>query len=143
MEIATRPTAPQGTSLKSLINGFVLTKQTEGKSPRTVEFYAENLKRFLWYTQQKEWPDDIRAITEWDRETPELLLNSHKVNGIEPLFCLISVPKLLSVCILIRIIYIAKWHKSRFFMVKRHNHYMVTMRSITPTITKIDSLLNY
>jgi len=66
MEIATRPTAPQGTYLKSLINGFVLTKQTEGKSPRTVEFYAENLRRFLWYSQQKEWPDDIRAITEWD-----------------------------------------------------------------------------
>lgn len=66
MVISNRPTSPQGTSLKSLIKGFVLTKQTEGKSPRTVEYYAENLNRFLWYTQQKEWPDDIRAITEWD-----------------------------------------------------------------------------
>ena len=66
MVIYTRPTAPPGTSLKSLINGFVLTKQTDGKSPRTVEFYAENLKRFLWYSQRKEWPDDIRLLTEWD-----------------------------------------------------------------------------
>ena len=66
MVIPTRPTVPSGTSLKSLINGFVLTKQTEGKSPRTVEFYAENLKRFLWYSHQKEWPDDIRMLTEWD-----------------------------------------------------------------------------
>jgi site-specific recombinase XerD len=65
MVISTRPIALPGTSLKSLINGFVLTKQTEGKSPRTVEFYAENLKRFLWYARRKEWPDDIRILTEW------------------------------------------------------------------------------
>jgi site-specific recombinase XerD len=54
-----------GTSLKSLVTGFVLTKQTEGKSPRTVEFYSENLKRFLWYAHRQEWPDDIRMLTEW------------------------------------------------------------------------------
>ena len=57
--------SPLGTSLKSLVNGFVLTKQTEGKSPRTVEFYSENLKRFLWYASRQGWPDDIRMITEW------------------------------------------------------------------------------
>jgi site-specific recombinase XerD len=66
MVISTRPTAPPGTSLKSLINGFVLTKQTDGKSPRTVEFYSDNLKRFLWYSLKKQWPDDIRMISEWD-----------------------------------------------------------------------------
>jgi hypothetical protein len=33
--ISTRPTAQPGTSLKSLVKGFVLAKQTEGKSPRT------------------------------------------------------------------------------------------------------------
>jgi hypothetical protein len=66
MVISTRPTAPPGTSLKSLINGFVLTKQTDGKSPRTVEFYADNLKRFLWYSLKQRWPDDIRILTEWD-----------------------------------------------------------------------------
>ena len=66
MVISARLTAQPGTSLRSLVRGFVLTKQTEGKSPRTVEFYSQNLKRFLWYSAKKEWPDDIRLITEWD-----------------------------------------------------------------------------
>ena len=65
MVIALRPEAKPGTSLRSLVSGFVLTKQTEGKSPRTVEFYSENLKRFLWYASREEWPDDIRMLTEW------------------------------------------------------------------------------
>ena len=90
MVISTRPTAPPGTSLKSLINGFVLTKQTDGKSPRTVEFYAENLKRFLWFAQQKTWPDDIRMLTEWNiREFLGYVANETnrwglKGNGAEP-----------------------------------------------------------
>jgi site-specific recombinase XerD len=61
-----RTVATPGTSLKSLVNGFVLTKQTEGKSPRTVEFYSENLKRFLWYASKQNWSDDIRMLTEWN-----------------------------------------------------------------------------
>ena len=65
MVIALHPEVKPGTSLKSLVNGFVLTKQTEGKSPRTVEFYSENLKRFLWYAEKQDWSDDIRIITEW------------------------------------------------------------------------------
>ena len=65
MVIGTRPGVLPGTSLGSLMNGFVLTKQTEGKSSRTVEFYSENLKRFLWYAQKQDWPNDIRMITEW------------------------------------------------------------------------------
>ena len=65
MVILMRPGAPPGTSLKSLVGGFVLTKQTEGKSPRTVEYYRENLKRFLWYASRHDWPDDIRMLTEW------------------------------------------------------------------------------
>jgi site-specific recombinase XerD len=60
-----RPTAPPGTSLTSLVRAFVLTKQTEGKSPKTVEFYRDNLKRFLWFAGQQEWPDDIRLLDEW------------------------------------------------------------------------------
>ena len=66
MVIGTRPGAPTGTSLRSLVNGFVLTKQTEGKSSRTVEFYSENLKRFLWYAEKQDWSDDIRMLTEWN-----------------------------------------------------------------------------
>lgn len=57
--------APVGTSLRSLVQGFVLTKQTEGKSPKTVEYYRGNLKRFLWYSEKQSWPDNIRLLTEW------------------------------------------------------------------------------
>ena len=65
MVVLTRLTTASGTSLTSLVDGFVLTKQTEGKSPRTVEYYRDNLKRFLWYAQRQHWPDDIRFLTEW------------------------------------------------------------------------------
>jgi hypothetical protein len=54
-----------GTSLRSLIGAFVLTKLTEGKSPRTIEFYAENLRRFTWYAENQHWPQDIMGITQW------------------------------------------------------------------------------
>jgi site-specific recombinase XerD len=84
MVISTRPTAPPGTSLKSLIRGFILTKQTDGKSPRTVEFYADNLKRFLWYSLKKQWPDDIRLLTEWDiREFLGYVANETNRWGLE------------------------------------------------------------
>jgi site-specific recombinase XerD len=66
MTASTKLEAPLGTSLKSLIRGFVLTKQTEGKSPRTVEYYRDNLKRFIWYAEKQSWPDDIRLLTEWE-----------------------------------------------------------------------------
>ncbi len=65
MVTALSPEVKPGTSLKSLVNGFVLTKQTDGKSPRTVEFYSENLRRFLWYASKQDWSDDIRMLTEW------------------------------------------------------------------------------
>jgi len=54
-----------GTSLRSLIGAFVLTKLTEGKSPRTIEFYSENLRRFIWYAERENWPQDIHGITQW------------------------------------------------------------------------------
>jgi site-specific recombinase XerD len=71
MVTAIKQVARPGTSLKSLVDGFVLTKQTEGKSPRTVEFYSENLRRFLWYAEKQAWSDDIRFLTEW--QTREFL----------------------------------------------------------------------
>lgn len=52
-------------SLKSLVVGFVLTKRTEGKSPRTVKYYQDNLRRFLWYAGRQGWSDDIRFLTKW------------------------------------------------------------------------------
>jgi site-specific recombinase XerD len=65
MVTALKPQTPLGTSLTSLVKGFVLTKQTEGKSPKTVEYYRGNLRRLLWYGEQQRWPDDIRLLTEW------------------------------------------------------------------------------
>ncbi|MFO7996114.1 MAG: tyrosine-type recombinase/integrase [Dehalococcoidia bacterium] len=65
MVVSTRIEASPGISLKSLVRGFVLTKRTEGKSPRTVEDYDENLRRFLWYADRQCWSDDIRLLTEW------------------------------------------------------------------------------
>jgi site-specific recombinase XerD len=52
-------------SVKSLIKGFVLTQRTDCKSPRTIEYYENNLRRFLWYAEQEQWPDDACMITEW------------------------------------------------------------------------------
>jgi len=84
MVTVTRTVAPVGTSLKSLVNGFVLTKQTEVKNPRTVEFYSENLKRFLWYASKQDWPDDIRMLTEWHiREFLGYLANEKCRWGLE------------------------------------------------------------
>lgn len=57
--------APVSTSVRSLVKGFTLTLHTDCKSPRTVEYYETNLRRFLWYAGQNEWPDDARLITEW------------------------------------------------------------------------------
>jgi len=65
MVVAIGQEVEAGRSLKSVVNGFVLTKQTEGRSHRTVEFYSENLKRFLWYASRPGWSDDIRMLTEW------------------------------------------------------------------------------
>jgi site-specific recombinase XerD len=73
-----------GTSLRSLVKGFVLTKQTEGKSPRTVEFYSDNLSRFLWYASNQAWGDDIRMLTEWHiREFLGYLANEKCRWGLE------------------------------------------------------------
>jgi len=58
--------APLGTSLKSLVRGYVLTHQTEGRSPHTVAYYRGILNRFLWYAGRESWPDDPQLITEWD-----------------------------------------------------------------------------
>jgi len=52
------PQVSLGTSLRSLAKGFILTKHAEDKSPRTVEYYRENLNRFLWYTEKENWADD-------------------------------------------------------------------------------------
>jgi hypothetical protein len=66
MVVTARKRHSPGASLSSLERGFILICQTEGKSTRTVEYYRDNLRRFLWYAEQKGWPDDARLITEWE-----------------------------------------------------------------------------
>lgn len=65
MVIGTNIQAPLGTSLKSLTKGFILTKLTEDKSPRTVEYYQENINCSLWYAEKENWSDDARLLNEW------------------------------------------------------------------------------
>jgi site-specific recombinase XerD len=65
MVVGIKVQSSPGISLRSLVKGFALTHQTEGKSPRTVEYYANNLRRFLWYAERQGWSDDIRLLTEW------------------------------------------------------------------------------
>jgi site-specific recombinase XerD len=57
--------APLGTSLKSLVRGYLLTHQTEGSSPNTIQYYRGILDRFLWYAAMAGWADDARLLNEW------------------------------------------------------------------------------
>lgn len=52
-------------SLSVLMQGFILTIETEGKAPSTVEFLEGNLRRFLWYAREHGWADDARAVDAW------------------------------------------------------------------------------
>ena len=65
MAISAGSQVPISTSLRSLVKGFVLTQRTDCKSHRTTEYYESNLRRFLWYAKQQQWPDNVCMITEW------------------------------------------------------------------------------
>ena len=66
MVVSIRPQSPVNTSVRSLTKGFILTQRTDCKSPRTIEYYESNLRRFLWYADQGKWPEDVRLISEWN-----------------------------------------------------------------------------
>ena len=57
--------AVSGTSLKSLVQGYLLTKQTEGLSSYYVKYCQGILGRFLWYCDKAGWPDTAGILTEW------------------------------------------------------------------------------
>jgi len=65
MSATLRLHSPPGISLRSLVKGYLLTHQTQGSSPHTVEYYDGMLGRFLWYAEGQHWPDDIRLVNEW------------------------------------------------------------------------------
>lgn len=62
----TQTRVPAAQSLRTLAKGFVLTHQTEGKSPKTVSYYRDNLRRFLWFAEEHGWSDDPALLTEWE-----------------------------------------------------------------------------
>lgn len=52
-------------SLQTLVQGFIFSLQVEGKVPSTVSCYQGNLRRFLWYAREHDWPDDPLSIDSW------------------------------------------------------------------------------
>ncbi len=65
MVISIKEDAVSGTSLKSLVQGYLLTKQTEGLSPHHIKYCQGIMGRFLWYCDKAEWPDAAGMLTEW------------------------------------------------------------------------------
>ena len=63
--VASCKVAPPTASLQSLVRGFILTKKTDGRSPRTVHYYEGMLRHFLWYATKENWPANAGLITEW------------------------------------------------------------------------------
>jgi len=48
--------------LKNLIEGFKLSCQTEGESPKTVEWYISFLTRFRLFLEANKLPSDLSGI---------------------------------------------------------------------------------
>jgi site-specific recombinase XerD len=48
--------------LGNLIQGFKLSCQTEGKSPKTIEWYTTFLYRFLAFLELSDYPTDVAQI---------------------------------------------------------------------------------
>lgn len=51
-----------GTELAKYIGNFLLAKQVEGRSPDTLDFYRQNLFRFLWWLQNNNIRLDLASI---------------------------------------------------------------------------------
>ena len=49
--------------LKTIIQGFRLSCQTEGKSPKTIEWYYSFLHRFRQFLISSNFPTDIHRIS--------------------------------------------------------------------------------
>jgi len=62
---STKLNARPGTSLTSLVRGYLLTHQTEGSSSHTVRYYRGILDRFLWYGTRQGWEDEATLLDEW------------------------------------------------------------------------------
>lgn len=52
-------------TLASLVQGFIFTLSSEGKAQTTVDYYQDNLKRFLWYAKEYKWPENPCELDSW------------------------------------------------------------------------------
>ncbi len=74
------------TTIKQVIQDFLLTCKVDGKSHGTIECYSDKLKGFHWYATNYDWPDDVSAIiTQHLREFLVYLRGtSHRFNSTCP-----------------------------------------------------------
>ncbi len=50
-------------SLVKLIEGYLITLKSEGKSPQTISYHTQLLRDFLWWCEQYTLPQDVEHIT--------------------------------------------------------------------------------
>jgi site-specific recombinase XerD len=50
-------------SLKALTQGYILSCRCEGKSPKTIRFYGDNLGHFIWWLEKQGYSDDPTQIS--------------------------------------------------------------------------------
>ena len=56
-------TSPITTSVRSLVEGYILNCRCEGKSQATLANYLNRLRCFMWFCQEHSYPDEPHKIT--------------------------------------------------------------------------------
>jgi site-specific recombinase XerD len=56
-------TSPITTSVRALVEGYILNCRCEGKSQATLANYLNRLRCFMWFCQEHSYPDEPRKIT--------------------------------------------------------------------------------
>jgi len=69
------------TEVGTLIEGFKLSCQTEGKSPRTITWYSDFLGRFVEYLKSSGFPKDAQLITKEHIKSYVFHLQTQVVNA--------------------------------------------------------------
>lgn len=74
------------TSLKSLVQGYILNYRTEGKSPKTISIAEMILGKFIWYCDQNNFPDVNQLSVIHIRQFLSYLANTkHRWNSTSPI----------------------------------------------------------
>lgn len=56
-------TSSVATSMRSLVEGYILNCRCEGKSQATLANYQNRLRCFMWFCQERNYPDEPHKIT--------------------------------------------------------------------------------